>query len=663
MSKRVVFVMASMCALAALPAFLGGCTPAEETAEQADSGDYPIVPVPFTQVSIDDNFWQPRMETNRTVTIPFALNRCETTGRTDNLRKAAGLMEGPYEGRRFNDTDVYKVMEGAAYSLSNHPDPELEKTLDDLIEIIAGAQEEDGYLFAARTVDPEHPAPGAGPERWIHLQGSHELYNVGHFYESAIAHYYATGKRSMLDLAIKNADLVDSVFGPDKRLDAPGHQEVELGLVKLFRVTGNRAYLDLAKFFLDQRGQKHACEPYPEGSGFEIYNGREYRQDHIPVLEQTEAVGHAVRASYMYASMADIAALCQDQSYFEAIDRIWQNVVTCKLYLTGGIGARHTSEAFGDNYELPNRAAYTETCASVGNVFWNHRMFLLTGDAKYLDVMERTLYNGLISGVSLSGDRFFYQNPLESGGRYERSEWFEVSCCPGNIVRFLPSLPGYVYATKGDTLYVILYVANNGKVGVKGAPVALKQETTYPWDGDIKLTVTPETAGEFELALRIPGWVNGQPVPSDLYTYADATPGQVAISVNGEPITCTVEAGFARISRNWEPGDVVELSLPMQIREVLANENIEDDRGKVAFERGPIVFCAEAVDNGGKVLDLSVSEGVQMTDEFAPDLLGGVVMLKGEAQRDGKAVPFALIPYYAWAHRGLGEMAVWIPKK
>lgn len=416
--------------------------------------DYPVKPVPFTDVHVDDDFWLPRMETNRSVTIPFALKKNEDTGRVNNFRKAAGLMEGKYEGRRFNDTDVYKVMEGVAYSLSLDHDPELEKYLDSLIEIIAAAQEEDGYLYAARTVDPENPAPGAGPGRWTRLRGSHELYNAGHMYEAAVAHYLATGKRTFLDVAVKNADLLVKEFGPEKRRDFPGHQEIEIGLAKLFRVTGNKEYLKLAKFFLDERGHAHDGGLYPESSPFAIYNQKKYMQDHKPVLEQNEAVGHAVRASYMYAGMADVAALTGNVEYVRAIDSVWENVVSKKMYLTGGIGARHTSEAFGDNYELPNFTAYTETCAAVGNVMWNHRLFLLHGDARYIDVMERVLYNGLISGVSLSGDRFFYQNPLESKGKYERSPWFEVACCPGNITRFIPSFPGYVYAQRNGILYV-----------------------------------------------------------------------------------------------------------------------------------------------------------------------------------------------------------------
>jgi len=634
------------------------------------AADYPVKPVPFTDVHVDDVFWLPRMETNRSVTIPFALKKNEDTGRVNNFKKAAGLMEGKYEGRRFNDTDVYKVMEGAAYSLSLDPDPDLEKYLDSLIEIIVAAQEEDGYLYAARTVDPENPAPGAGPGRWTRLRGSHELYNAGHMYEAAVAHYLATGKRSFLDVAVKNADLLVKEFGPNKRRDFPGHQEVEIGLAKLFRMTGNKEYLKLAKFFLDERGHAHDGGLYPESSPFAIYNQKKYMQDHKPVLEQNEAVGHAVRASYMYAGMADVAALTGNVEYVRAIDRIWENVVSKKMYLTGGIGARHTSEAFGDNYELPNFTAYTETCAAVGNVMWNHRLFLLHGDARYIDVMERVLYNGLISGVSLSGDRFFYQNPLESKGKYERSPWFEVACCPGNITRFIPSFPGYVYAQRNGILYVNLFVGDTAKIMVENNSVEIKQETHYPWEGVVKITIDPERSAEFTLNIRIPGWAQNLPVPSDLYRYMRKRNEDVKLTVNGNPFTLDIERGYARIRRRWRRGDVVELDFPMPVRRVICNENVKDNRGKVALERGPLVYCAEWVDNGGGVLDLLLPDSIELESKYQEDMLGGIVIIKGKVfelkkSDDGKFTgridrELIAIPYYAWAHRGEGEMAIWL---
>jgi len=413
--------------------------------------DYPIKPVAFNEVEITDSFWLPRLETNRKVTIPFAFKKCEETGRIDNFAKAAGLMEGDFEGKRYNDSDVFKIMEGAAYSLSLKRDTELEKYMDDLIDKVAESQEKDGYLYTNRTINPENPAPGAGEKRWSNLGSSHELYNVGHMYEAAVAYYQATGKRAFLNVALKNADLITELFGPAGIKEFPGHQEIEIGLVKLFRVTGKKKYLDLAKFFLDVRGKKEYKKMFDENSDFSIYNQDWYLQAHKPVIEQSEAIGHAVRATYMYSGMADVAAMTRDTAYIKAIDRIWDDVVSKKLYLTGGIGSRHEGEAFGDAYELPNKTAYNETCAAIGNVFWNFRLFLLHGEAKYLDVLERTLYNGLLSGISLSGDLFFYPNPLEADGKFKfnqgalsRKPWFDCACCPGNLVRFLPSLPGYI---------------------------------------------------------------------------------------------------------------------------------------------------------------------------------------------------------------------------
>jgi DUF1680 family protein len=628
--------------------------------------DYPVQPVPFTAVHLDDDFWAPRIEINRRQSIPFAMAKNEETGRVDNFAKAAGLMEGKYEGRRFNDTDVYKVIEGAAYSLQLAPDPELETKLDRIIDLIAGAQEDDGYIYPARTVDPSHPAPGAGPERWSRLRGSHELYNAGHLYEAAVAYYQATGKTKLLDVALKNADFLLREFGPEARQDFPGHQEVEIGLAKLYRLTGKRGYIDLARFFLDQRGRERDQGFYGEDTNFALYNRREYMQDHVPVLEQNEAVGHAVRASYMYSGMADVAALTGSPDYIEAIDRIWQNVVSKKLYLTGGIGARHTTEAFGDDYELPNRTAYTETCAGIGNVFWNHRQFLLHGDADYIDVLERTLYNTVVSGVSLSGDRFFYQNPLESGGDVSRSPWFEVACCPGNMTRFLPSIPGYVYAQKDDVVFINLFVSSHADLEMDGERIELRQETDYPWKGKVKIQVEPAHSANFAVNIRIPGWARNRPVPSDLYGYIGTDEAEVTIAVNGEPVDVVLEKGFVPIRRDWKKGDVIELDLPMPIRRVTAHDSVQDNRGKVALERGPIVYCAEWVDNGGRVLDLILPDGAELDQKLETDLLGGVVVVRGKAVRveNGEIASHEIvaIPYHLWANRGEGEMTVWLPR-
>lgn len=633
--------------------------------------DYPIRPVPFTQVRLTDSFWAPRLETNRTVSVPYALRMNEETGRVDNFRKAARLMAGPHKGRRFNDSDVYKAMEAAAYTLRLHPDAVLEKTLDDLISLIGRAQEPDGYLYTARTNDPAHPAPGSGPERWSNLRVSHELYNVGHMYEAAVAHFQATGKRAFLAIAEKNAGLLLRTFGPGLRRGFPGHQEIEIGLSKLFRATGNRAYLDLAEFFLDERGHYFGGEKHAPDDPFSVYDSDEYLQNHKPVLEQDEAVGHAVRAMYMYSGMADVAALGGHPEYVAAIDRLWENVAGKKQYLTGGVGARHTSEAFGDAYELPNAEAYTETCAAIGNALWNYRLFLLHGEAKYMDVFERVLYNGLLAGVSLSGGRFFYQNPLESAGGYGRSPWFEVACCPPNMTRFLPSLPGYVYATKDDVVFVNLFIAGEGKIDLGGRAVMLTQETLYPWEGAVKLTVSPARSGEFELAVRIPGWAGNDAMPTDLYRFLDANTAKPGLKVNGGAAALDIRDGYARLRRNWKMGDIVELSLPMPARRVVAHDSVAADSGRVALQRGPVVFAAEGVDNGGRVFDVFLPDSAKLDAEFRPSLLNGVVVITGNAASASKSAagktvesgrPFVAIPYYAWANRGPGQMLVWLPR-
>jgi DUF1680 family protein len=622
--------------------------------------DYPIRPVPFTQVQVEDTFWSPRMETNRRVTIPYAFEKCEATGRIDNLRQAAGLMEGPYVGKYpFDDSDVFKILEGAAYTLSSRPDEELERYLDRLIAVIAAAQEDDGYLYTARTLGAVHLADWIGEARWSNLRLSHELYNLGHLYEAAAAHYQATGKRSLLEVALKSADLVAAIFNPEGIRDVPGHEEIEIGLVKLYRATGGSRYLALARFFLEERGRLDGRERYGA-----------YAQDHRPVVEQREAVGHAVRATYLYAAMADVAALTGDERYGRAIDRIWKNVVSCKLYLTGGIGARRQGEAFGADFELPNRTAYAETCAAIGNAMWNHRLFLLRGEAGYLDLLERILYNGFLAGVSMSGDAFFYTNPLEADGDYPfneggaaRSPWFVCSCCPSNVTRFLPSLPGYVYAHRDDALYVNLYVAGRGLIEMGGTAVHLRQETRYPWDGRIRITVEAERAAEFTLHLRVPGWARNRPVPGDLYRYLTADQPPVTLLVDGRPQALELEKGFARVRRTWRPGDVVELGLPMPIRRVVCHEKVAENAGKVALERGPLVYCFEGPDNDGRVLDRVLPDDDALAAEFRGDLLGGLVVLigrPGTSAREGS--PLVAIPYYAWAHRGPGEMAVWLPR-
>jgi len=627
--------------------------------EQPEEKEYPIQPVPFTSVKMTDDFWAPRIRKNHKVTIPIALEQSEKTGRIKNFKIAGGLEEGEFCSiYPFDDSDVFKIIEGASYSLQTTPDPELEAYLDTLIYYIGLAQEDDGYIFTIRTIMGDNSHPWIGSERWekTHIL-SHELYNLGHMYEAAVAYYRATGKRNFLDIAIKSADLVDREFGRGKIENYPGHQEIEIGLVKLYRVTGDERYLDLAKFFLDVRGP----------------DGEKYNQAHQRVTEQDSAVGHAVRATYMYSGMADVAALTNDQAYVDAISRIWEDVVYRKIYITGGIGATGGNEGFAAPYVLPNLTAYCETCASIANVFWNHRMFLHKGEIKYIDVLERTLYNALLSGISLSGDRFFYPNRLESRGREERQEWFGCACCPSNITRFIPSVPGYMYASTDDRIYVNLYADNTASIDLDGKKVEIIQQTNYPWDGQVKLVINPEVPTRFWLYLRVPGWARNDAIPGDLYHFTDQKDDEVILKVNGEEKTARlIKGGYMIINRKWKTGDYVELILPMPVRKIEANEKVEEDQGKIAIQRGPLVYCAEWPDApGGHVLDLVIDPKSELESYFDPNLLNGVQVITGTASKarktqEGEIVlqypgELFLIPYYAWANRGAGEMVVWIP--
>lgn len=620
---------------------------------------YPIDPVPFTSVKVTDNFWGQRLQASREVTIPLAFSKCEETGRYENFVKAAHPSDTyKVEGLSFDDTDVYKTIEGASYSLQTYPDKKLQKYIDSVLVIVARAQEPDGYLYTARTMNPKHPHNWAGKERWVAVENlSHEFYNLGHMIEGAVAHYQATGKRNFLDIAIKYADCVCREIGngPQQKKYVPGHQIAEMALVKLYMATGDKKYLDQAKFFLNTRG----------------YTSRKdaYSQAHKPVVEQDEAVGHAVRAVYMYSGMADVAAITGDSSYIKAIDKIWDNIVSKKIYITGGIGARHAGEAFGNNYELPNQSAYCETCAAIGNVYMNYRLFLLHGDAKYFDVLERTLYNGLISGVSLDGGSFFYPNPLSSNGKYSRKPWFGCACCPSNVSRFIPSLPGYVYAVKNDQVYVNLYLSNKAELKVDKKKILLEQETGYPWNGDIRLKITQGNQ-DFTMKLRIPGWVRGNVLPSDLYSYADNQKPAYQVSVNGQTVESDVNDGYLSIARKWKKGDVVEVHFDMIPRIVKANPKVEADHGRVAVERGPIVYCAEWPDNRFNVHSILLNQHPQFKVTDKPELLYGIRQITTDAQalsydKAGKLVTkdveLTLIPYYAWAHRGEGDMEVWLP--
>jgi DUF1680 family protein len=642
--------------------------------------DYAIKPVAAVEVQFQDAFWQPRLEMNRTVTIPYCLEKCEQTGRIENFKVAGGLSEARWTGLfGYNDSDVAKIIEGAAYSLMAHPDPQLAAYLANLADYYAAAQEDDGYLYtlwtARHTID-DYDTKVCRPnkDRWDNLSMSHELYNLGHMYEAAFAHYQATGKPSLLDVAKKSADLLVRHFGPDKFQSTSGHEEVELGLVKLYRATGNPAYLQLAKFFLDMRGHTSPQKPKLWG---------EYNQDHKPVVDQDAAVGHAVRAMYLYAAMADVAALTGDKAYIQAIDRIWTDAIGKKLYITGGVGAHREGEAFGNGYELPNLSAYCETCAAIGNCLWNYRMFLLHGDARYIDVLERTLYNGVLSGVGFDGKTFFYPNPLESHGEHQRSPWFDCACCPTNVCRFIPSVPGFAYAVRDDIVYVNLFVTAQAKLEVGSKKLTLEQQTDYPWDGKIRIVIRPEQFPQrFTLNIRIPGWSTGQPVPSDLYRYLESkddhlqAPAFTVISEGAaKPADVQIAKGYAAITREWHSGDAVQFELSMPVRRVLAHDKVEADRGRVALQRGPLVYCVEHPDvPDGAVLNLVLPDEAKLSVRAEPAVLGGVRVIEGEAQsirskEEGAAdksettgVPLKAIPYYAWAHRGPGQMAVWLPR-
>lgn len=622
----------------------------------------PADAVPFERVRFEGGFWGPRLETNRRVTIPYDLEKCAETGRLTNFAVAGGLIEGEHRGHRYDDSDVYKVIEGAAYALATAPDPALDAQLDELIRWIAAAQEDDGYLYTPRTIDPARLPGGAGAERWSYLIESHELYCLGHLFEAAVAHHAATGKDALLAVAVKAADLLLATFGPGQRTAWPGHQEVEIGLVKLARATGRAEYAGLARFFLAARGAR-------DGLGDDVHEGwLRYVQAHAPPLEQTEAVGHAVRAGYMYAGMADVAAATGERRWLEASTRLWEDVVEAKTYLTGGIGARAQGEAFGEAFELPNATAYAETCAAVAHALWNHRLFLAGGDAKHLHVLERVLMNGFLSGVSLAGDRFFYPNPLarrdgpvDPAGDGGRAPWFSTSCCPVNVVRVLPSVPGMQWAVQDGAALACLLQDSVARLEIGGRAVTLRMETGWPWDGRVRVTVVEVEDGAalpFTLRVRVPNGARATPMPGGLYAYADAAPQALAAD--------WVEERLA-----WTAGSSAAWEFPLPVRRVVAREEVAACRGRVAVERGPLVYCVEGVDHDGRIEDLWLPDDAALTPKWEPELLGGVVVLEGVARRASRDAagaivsldaPIRMIPYYAWANRGPGGMAVWLPR-
>ena len=643
------------------------------------SNDYPIHTISLKDVKIKDNFWGPRIEINQKITIPYTFKKCEETGRIDNFSRAAGLLE---DGKKpiypFDDSDVFKIIEGASYSLMLNPDSKLEDYLDKLIEKIEAAQEEDGYLYTIRTITPVNPHEWSGNKRWELVSVlSHELYNLGHLIESGVAYYQATGKKKLLDVAIKAANLIDDNFGQGKIEDAPGHQEIEIALIKLFQGTNDYKFLKLAKFFLDIRCTSRIEKKLYDGKKAkakspQAANGlREYNQSHKSIIKQREAVGHAVRATYMYTAMTDIATYTGDTEYLKAVDQIWDDMISKKIYITGGIGATKTGEAFGRIYKLPNRTAYNETCAAIGNILWNHRLFLLHREAKYIDILERILYNGFLSGISLNGDSFFYPNPLASNGEISRMPWFDCACCPSNIVRLIPQISDYMYTYKKDIIYVNLFIGSNVKIPLKKATISLSQENNYPWDGDIKLTVNLEKSENFTIAVRIPGWAQNTPIPSDLYHYLEIKDLKINLKVNQEPVAIEVKKGFVMIKRLWTNNDTIELLLPMPIRRVISHEKIKADRGRVAIERGPIVYCIESIDNDSvNIFNYVLEDDSKLEAEYHNEMLNGIVMISGTALIlkknliNGKLVEekriLHAIPYYGWANRELSEMNVWI---
>lgn len=617
-------------------------------------------PINFSQVEVTDSFWKPTMELVATKTLAACIEQTEVkTPRIKNFEKVAAG-EGEHEGRFYDDSDVFKALEAIAYSIKNRPDPELEKKADDWIDKIAAAQLEDGYLNTYYTL-------GRLDRRWTDMS-MHEDYNGGHMIEAAIAYYNATGKRKFLDVSIKWADHFYSLFGPGKRHWVTGHQELELALVKLYKITNDQKYLDLAHWLLEERGKKLAV-----GYTWGDWGDTAYAQDVVPVREQTEITGHAVRAMYLYTGAADVASLTGDAGYMKAMKAVWGDVTERNMYITGGIGASGRNEGFGIDYDLPNEQAYCETCASVGMVFWNQRMNLLTGDSKYIDILERSLYNGARDGLSLSGDRFFYGNPLASRGQHSRREWFGTACCPSNVARLIASLGDYIYGSSKDAIWVNLFISSKTTIKVKNSDVQVSMETNYPWEGSVKISINPQGRVEFPVHIRIPGWVQGKPVPGDLYKFADNIDTPYQVKLNGNEIPFTLENGYAVMTNRWKKGDEIELVFPMEVRKIVAREEVQVNKGRIALQRGPLVYCVEGVDNGGKAWNFIVPENTRFASKYDPNKLGGITTIQFDAPvmevvADGSNISstnktITAIPYYSWANRGSSEMQVWLPIK
>jgi uncharacterized protein len=618
-------------------------------------------PVNFSQVNITDSFWKPKIDKVATKTLAACIYQTETvTPRIRNFEKVARKKGEQHEGIFYDDSDVFKALEAMSYSLKTHPSTEMEKKCDEWIDKIAAAQLPDGYLntwYTLKGLD----------QRWTDMS-MHEDYNAGHMIESAVAYYNATGKRKFLDVVIKWADYFDSVFGPGKRDWVTGHEELELALVKLYRTTKNEKYLKLAHWLLEERGHKLA-----KGYTWTDWKDTAYAQDVVPVKDQKEITGHAVRAMYLYTGAADVAALTGDEGYLKAMRRVWEDVVYRNMYITGGIGSAGSNEGFSTDYDLPNEQAYCETCASVGMVFWNQRMNALTGNAEYIDVLERSLYNGALDGLSLSGDHFFYGNPLASTGRNARREWFGTACCPANIARLVASLGNYIYAKSDNGIWVNLFVGSNTNIMIGKNAVALDMQTNYPWEGKVTLNIDPVKKTTFGLHIRIPGWAGGAAVPGNLYTFAEDNKNTPALIINDKPVIYKNEDGYAVIEREWKKGDKVVWTIPMDIRKVVSREELKFNNNRVALQRGPIVYCVEGADNNGKAWNIIMPENAALTTGKENILSEPVITIQAElpvidVSADGLNIQTAkktitAIPYYTWCNRGSNQMQVWLPTR
>lgn len=620
-------------------------------------------PVSFSKVNITDNFWSPKLKLVATATLKACIYQTETaTPRIKNFQKVARNKGEQHEGIFYDDSDVFKALEAMAYSLKNNPDSALERKADEWIDIVAAAQQPDGYLNTWYTLK-------GLKDRYTDMS-MHEDYNAGHMIEAAVAYYNVTGKRKFLDVCIKWADHFDALFGPGKSHWVTGHQELELALVKLYKVTNNKKYLKLADWLLSERGHRLA-----KGYTWTDWKDTAYAQDVLPVKEQKEITGHAVRAMYMYTGAADVAAHTGDTGYMRAMETVWQDVVYRNMYITGGIGSSGSNEGFSVDYDLPNEQAYCETCASVGMVFWNQRMNALTGDAKYIDVLEKSLYNGALDGLSLSGDRFFYGNPLASTGRGARREWFGTACCPANIARLIASLGDYVYAKNDNGIWVNLFVGSDTKLNIGKNEVAVKMHTNYPLDGKVKINVDPLKPGLFTLHLRKPGWCAGTAVPGNLYNFTgiDAIPSPISLTVNGKPADFTEANNYYIINRSWKKGDIVKYDMAMKTKLVASREEIKTNQGRIALQRGPLVYCIEGADNDGKALNIVFPPKTDIKEEATTVLTEKVIALKMNVpvvviNPDGLGLQtvkkdITAIPYYTWCNRGKNQMQVWLPEK